>query len=131
MKFSFWTVFLSLRYTSLAEKNDNCIIIPILGGMSRQLKLLLRIIQQPLADNGLDFPFSSIRQHVVIVDVFVYTRTIKLLCKKAVKTNLDFVVYTCVAFESVQLILYLIYTYSIKDGSFKLGLNLHFNNGWN
>jgi len=127
--------FLSLRYTSLAEKNDNCIIIPILGGISRQLKLLLRIIQQPLADNGLDFPFSSIRQHVVIVDIFVYTRTIKLLCKKAVKTNLDFVVYTqvytCVAFESVQLILYLIYTYSIKDGSFKLGLNLHFNNGCN
>ena len=116
-------------------KNDNCIIIPILGEISRQLKLLLRIIQQPLADNGLDFPFSSIRQHVVIVDIFVYTRTIKLLCKKAVKTNLDFVVYTqvytCVAFESVLLILHLIYTYSIKDGSFKLGLNLHFNNGCN
>ena len=113
----------------MAEKNDNCIIIPILGGISRHLKLLLWITQQPLSDNGLDFSFSSNRQHVVIVDIFVYTLTIKLLGKKAVKTNLDLVVYTCVAFESMQLILHLIYTYSIKDGSFKLGHNLHLNNG--
>jgi hypothetical protein len=44
-------------------------------GIYRHLKLLLWITQQPLGGNSLDFPFSSIRQHVVIL----YTFTIKLL----------------------------------------------------
>jgi hypothetical protein len=51
---------------------------------------------------------------------------------KAAKTSLDFVVYTqvftCVAFEFMQLILHLIYTYSSKDGAFKSGPNLHLYN---
>jgi hypothetical protein len=70
--------------------------------------------QQPLGDNCLDFPFSSFRQHVVIVDIFILFIHLLLNCcgKKTAKTNLYFVVYTCIAFEFMQLILHLIYTYS-------------------
>jgi hypothetical protein len=76
--------------------------------------LLLWITQQPLGDYCLDFPFSSFRQHVVIVDIFILFIHFLLNCydKKAAKTNLDFVVYTCIAFEFMQLILNLLYTYS-------------------
>jgi len=71
------------------------------GGSYRKLKLLLWITQQPLGDYCLDFPFSSFRQHVVIVDIFILFIHLLLNCydKKAAKTNLDFVVYTCIAFE--------------------------------
>ena len=84
------------------------------GRIYRNLKLLLWITQQPLDDNCLDFPFSSFRQHVVIVDIFILLIHLLLNCydKKTVKINLDSVVYTCIAFEFMQLILHLIYTYS-------------------
>ena len=84
------------------------------GGSYRNLKFLLWIIQQPLGDYCLDFPFSSFRQHVVIVDIFILFIHLLLNCydKKAAKANLDFVVYTCIVFEFMQLILHLIYTYS-------------------
>jgi hypothetical protein len=61
-------------------------------------KLLLWITQQPLGDNCLDFPFSSIRQHVMIVDIFILFIHLLLNCydKKAAKTNLNFVVYSCI-----------------------------------
>ena len=64
--------------------------------MYRHLKLLVWITQQPLGDNCLDFPFSSICQHVVIVDIFILFIHLMLnyYDKKAAKANLDFVVYT-------------------------------------
>jgi len=37
--------------------------------------------------------------------------------------------YTCVAFELMQLILHLIYPYSTKDDPFKFERNLHLDNG--
>jgi hypothetical protein len=82
-------------------------------GICRNLKLLLWITQQPLGNNCLHFPFSSFRQHVVIVDIFILFIHLLLNCydKKTAKTNLDFVVYTCIV-EFMQLILHLIYTYS-------------------
>jgi len=96
------------------------------GGIDRQLNLLLCITQQPLGENCLDFPFSSSRQHVVIVDIFV--SFIDLLLnwynKKQSKQ-----IYTCVAFELIQLILHLIYPYSTKDDPFKFERNLHLDNG--
>jgi hypothetical protein len=93
------------------------------GGIYRILKLLLWITQQPLGGNCLDFPFSSICQHV-IVDIFILFIHLLLNCydKKAAKTNLDFVVYTCI----VEF-MHLIYTYS-KIFKFEHNL-LHLNNG--
>ena len=59
---------------------------------------------------------------------FVYTFKLTLNCyaKKAAKTKLDFVVYTCIV-ELMQFILHLIYTYS-KIFKFEHNL-LHLNNG--
>ena len=79
-------------------------------GIFRNLKLLLWITQQPLGDNCLDFLFSSFRQHVVIVDIFILFIHLLLNCYEKKAANLDFVVYTCIV-EFMQLILHLIYTY--------------------
>lgn len=66
--------------------------------MYRNLTLLLWITQQPLVDNCLNFPFSSICQHVGIVDIFILFIHLHVLLncydEKATKANLDFVVYT-------------------------------------
>ena len=63
--------------------------------MYRHLKLLLWITQQLLGDNCLDFPFSYIRQYVVIVCIL----TIKLISQKSSQSEFCWFYVVDITFE--------------------------------